>query len=261
MGYPTTEEPATSQYVLAVLRDMLRQQCQYDREAEDVSLSLDASVAEWREACCLFSWRELGRAQNQIWDINCPDAEWQAVLEPAHEKRLAGVCDLIARHARRSRFRPARLFGCTCTAAGAFLTVRSLLHEAGACATEIAPSTPLAPYTRRYCELFLGPISRLTPGALPLVRIRTPVYDAAIWGCLAGMICFLGGACSGLHLLTAAGALVLVVAYPLTWIAARSMLPASVEFGELRTFRDLAAVLAEGSAPERGATADGHGKP
>jgi len=172
------------------------------------------------------------------------------VLEPAHEKRLEDVCALIAQHVRLPQVRPAHLLGCTCSPAGAFLTIRSLLHRAGATADEIAPSTPLAPYTRRYCELFLGPISRLVPGALPLVRIRTPIYDAAIWGTMAGILCLAVGACSGLHLLTAAGGLLFVAAYSLTWIAARSMLPASVEFGELRTFRDLAVVVAEGSAAE-----------
>jgi len=146
-----------------------------------------------------------------------------------------------------------------CRPAGVFLTVRSLLHQAGARAEAIAPSTPLAPYTRRYCMLFLGPISRLAPGALPLIRIRNPVYDAAIWGILAGMLCLAVGACSDLHLLVVGGGLLLVLAYALTWIAATWMLPASVEFGELRTFRDLAIVVAEGSPVEPNAELESGG--
>ncbi len=255
--YPTIDLPATAEYVLAIFRDMHRQQSQYDPEADpDASLSFDSTVAEWRAACDLLGWRELGRAHNQLWDINLPDAEWQAVLKPAHEKRLGGVCEMIARNARRPLVRPARLFGCTCSPAGVFLTVRSLLHQAGARADKITPSTPLAPYTRRYCEVFLGPISRLVPGALPLVRIRKPAYDAAVWGALAGLLFLAVGACSGLHLLTLGGGLLFIVAYVQTWIAAWSR-PASVEFGELRTFRDLAVVVAEGSPAEPGAPLDG----
>ena len=113
-------------------------------------------------------------------------------------------------------------------------------------ADEIAPSTLLAPYTRRYSGVFLGSVSQLAPGALPLVRIRVPAYDAAIFGIMAGILCLLVGYCSGSNLFGITGLVVLVAAYALTWVAARVMLPASVEFGELRTFRDMAKALAEG---------------
>jgi hypothetical protein len=52
------------------------------------------------------------------------------------------------------------------------------------------------------------------------------------------------------HLLTVAGVVLFASSYALTWYAARCLLPASVEFGELRTFRDLAIVVAEGSPAE-----------
>lgn len=256
--YPTADEPATPEYILAVLRDMHRQQCQYDPEADPGAvLSFDTTVAEWRDACDLLEWRELGRAYNQLWDISCSDDDWRAVLEPAGQRRLADVCQLIAARAARPAIRPSRLLGSECASAGAFLTIRSQLHEAGAPAGEIAPSTPLAPYTRRFAEVFLGPVSRLAPGALPLVQIRTPVYDAAIWGMLAAIVCLLVGTCSGVPLLTVAGAVLFAACYAFTWYAARRLLPASVEFGELRTFRDLAIVVAEGSPAAPGAAADG----
>jgi hypothetical protein len=255
--YPTIDEPATPEYVLAVLRDMHRQQCQHDPEADPgVALSFDTTVAEWRDACDLLGWRELGHAYNQLWGITCTDAEWRAVLEPAGQRRLADVCRLIAARVARPVVRPSRLLGSTCAPAGAFLTIRSLLHEAGAPVGELAPSSPLAPYTRRFAEVFLGPVSRLAPGALPPVRIRTPVYDAAIWGLLAALVCVVIGACSAAHLLTALGVVLFASAYALTWYAARCMLPASVEFGELRTFRDLAVVVAGASRAEPSAAAD-----
>jgi hypothetical protein len=258
LRYPSIDQPATPAYVLAVLRDMHRQQCQHDPEADsDAELSFDTTVAEWRDACDLIGWRELGRAYNQIWGIACRDHEWRAVLEPQRFRRLADVCQLIAGHAARPVIRPSRMLGSTCAPAGAFLTIRSLLHEAGAPAGEIAPSTLLAPYTRRFAETFLGPISRLAPGALPPVRIRTPVYDAAIWGILGATVCMIVGACSGMHVLTAFGVLSFALAYALTWYAALCRLPASVEFGELRTFRDLAIVVAEGSPVKPDAAADG----
>jgi hypothetical protein len=248
--YSTIQEPATSEYVLAVLRDMHRQQSQFDPAADgDASLSFKFTVAEWRSACDLRNWKGLGRALNQTFGIKCSDSEWHAVLEPACLRKLSNVCAFIARRARRPRVRPSKMFGCTCIPAGAFLTVRSMLDQAGANADEIMPSTSLAPYTRRYYDLFLGPVSQLAPGALPLVRIRTPVYNAATWGDLAGLLCLLFGFFSSLHLLTIVGAVLLVLAYLLTWIAAWCLLPASVDFGELRTFRDLAVALSGSVGP------------
>lgn len=256
--YPTVDEPATSEYVLAVLRDMHQQQCQYgDAEADpDFVLCLDTTVAEWREACDLLPWRELGRAYNQIWGIACSDTDWHAVLEPAGQRRVEDVCQFIAAHVVRPTVRPSHLLGGTCVRGGAFLTIRSLLQDAGAPASEIAPSTPLAPYTRRFPHVFLGPVSRLAPGALPPIRIRTPVYDIGMAGIIVAMACMLIGECGGVHLLTFLGAVMLASCYAVTWYATQYLLPSSVEFGQLQTFRDLAIVVAEGSSVTRGGAPD-----
>ena len=164
--YPTIDEPATRDYVLAVLRDEHRQQCQYDEAADpDVWLSLETTVAEWREACDLIPPRELGRALNQMWGIACSDSEWGDVLEPSHRRRLSGVCELIARHATRRRIRPARLLGRNCASAGAFLTIRSLLRQSGADVSELAPLTSLADYTAPPCLPIPG--RRLATGSGP----------------------------------------------------------------------------------------------
>jgi hypothetical protein len=252
--YPTIDRPATPEYVLAVLRDMHRQQCEYDPEADrDADLTFETTVADWRGACDLIRWPELGWAENEIWGIACSGQEWLAVLEPADQRTLRGVCELIARHARRPVVRPARFFGGTCYPAGVFLTIRSMLRQAGADAAAITPSTPLAEHARRYANLFLGPISRLAPGAMPRVRIRTPVYDAGMYGTLLGLLGLATGWCSGLSALVAAGLVIGFVGYGLTWLAARWLLPASVEFAGLRTFRDLAVALAA-AGPEPEAT-------
>ena len=114
-SYPTIDEPATANYVLEVLRDMHRQASQFDPEVErGVELSFETTVAEWRNACNLVEWRELGRAYNQIWGIQCTDSEWYRALEPARAMQLSDVCQLIARHATAPRIRPARLLGGDC---------------------------------------------------------------------------------------------------------------------------------------------------
>ena len=97
VSYPTIDEPASPEYVLSVMQDDYRQQCQYDPEAQpDVELTFKTTVAEWRNTCDLVATRELGRAENQLWGIRLADNEWRAVLEPAKERTLADVCELIA---------------------------------------------------------------------------------------------------------------------------------------------------------------------
>jgi len=89
------------------------------------------------------------------------------------------------------------------------------------------------------------------------VRIRTPVYDAAILSLVVAGVSLVIGACTGVNLLTVAGGVLIASSYALTWYAARCLLPASAEFGELRTFRDLAVVVAAGRPTEPNAAADG----
>jgi hypothetical protein len=75
------------------------------------------------------------------------------------------------------------------------------------------------------------------------VRYRAPLYDAAVWGCLIGVIIPILGLCAGSAALALTGAAVFALSYALTWIHAAYLLPSSVEFGDLRTFRDLAVAL------------------
>ena len=102
LHYPTIDEPATPAYILAVIQDAHRQQCQYDPEADpEAVLTPETTVAEWRDACDLVGWRKLGLACNQEWGIEVSKNEWREILEPADRKRLSDVCRLIAEHARR----------------------------------------------------------------------------------------------------------------------------------------------------------------
>ena len=249
VDYPTVSEPATPEYVLEVLRDQHRQQCEYDPAAESAELTLESTVAEWREACDLIQCPGLGRALNICWGVSIPDSEWWKVLEPSSTRRLRGVCELLARHVQRHQVRPARLLGSSCDTAGTFLTIRSLLADAGAPSEEIRPSTLLAPYTRRYPGVFLGPMSELSPGALPPVRVHTPVYNAALCVVLVGGLPFFTGMLFNATDVAWAGGILFAVGYVSLWIAACFVLPASVEFGDLRTFGDLVRTLARSGHP------------
>lgn len=244
LNYPLATEPATPAYVLAVLRDQYRQQLQFDSEAEPgIDLTFGSTVDEWRAACDLLPWRDLGRALNETWAIDRPDAEWFAVLEPARSRRLAEVCALIAAHAVRIKIRPARLLGRECRPAGTFLTVRGMLHRAGASVAGLTPSSPLGPYTRRHAHLFLGEVARLAPGALPPVSIRTPIHGLAVCGIFLSFFSLTIGLGLGSIPVAVGSFLLYGLGHATTWYSARHIDPASVEFEGLATFRDLALAI------------------
>lgn len=253
VDYPPGEEPATADYVLSVFQDQHRQLCADEGDPETV-ISFETTVGAWcraRDPEGLFiltvDWRLLARGLNKEWEINCSDFEWKSVLKPGRKKTLADVCQLIARHAKRPTVRPARMLGCAGRSAGAFLTIRSLLGQAGVSAEKITPSTPLEEYTRHYSLVFTGAISRLAPGTLPSICVRSaPFANIAMLCFLASGIGIVFGAVGSMPLLTVASIFFLIFTSVLG-VALAKLEPAGVEFGHLRTFRDLAKVIAAGS--------------
>lgn len=240
--YPPIEEPATPEFVLEVLQDNYRHRIGRLKATEFPTF--ETTVREWKRSIGQYDETEFANELNAFWGLSLPDDRWMVALAYS-DTPLREVCGLISRHATRPRVRPATLFDQPCLPAGVFLTVRSYLAVAGADAREVAPSTSLAEYTRRYPEVFFGPISRLAPGALPRAQVESP----PAWS--AGVILALMGA--GLFLLgclaVSAGAIclagiLLAIGLPMVLLSA-SCPPASVTFGELRSFRDLSVAVAQ----------------
>jgi hypothetical protein len=246
---PVLRQPVTAEYVLSVFREQHRLYflLDYDMLPRE-ELTFESTVEEWRDQMDLVEWRPLGQAENELWEINLPDEEWKQVLEPEGEKILGGVCELIARYAAVPVIREEMFFGKPCRPASAFLTIRALLKEAGADVSEIAPSTDLREYSYRYAFAFLYRIANLSPGTLPRPEIMN-------WGSYRG---------ADLSLLWMTGTLPFALMFSL---ASRSpwllLIPGvfflmyllfrweherlggkQLKFGELKTFRDLAELMA-----------------
>jgi hypothetical protein len=233
---------ASPEFVLEVIRDNHRHQCAFDPEADpSAELTFDTSVADWRDACDLVRTERLGAALNEMWEIEVPASAWRAVLEPPKQRTLRDVCDLVAAHATRTVIQPAGSFGVSCEAAGAFLAVRALLLRAGVQDGAIRPSQPIAEIARRHPEIFFGPISRLAPGSLPTVTIRSPLHQAAVWTAILGFVVALASATLYPVLALAALAMVLLAVIA-TWILSWYP-PRAVQFGGIVTFRDLAETI------------------
>jgi hypothetical protein len=243
---PPAYLPATPEYILAVIRDSHRQQCQFDSEANpDVELTFETTIAEWRETCDLIEWSGLGRALDDIWNLGRADEAWRAVLEPDEERTLRDLCEFIAPGAVRPTIEALKILGATCLPAGAFLAIRSLLHDAGVDTDPVMPSTPLGEYARRHLGVFLGPISRLAPNALPAVKVSTPWHNLCFACLLLAMLVLAGSFFIG-PFATTAGVILGLTSYAGLWICAL-LRPSKVIFGNLRTFGDLARVIAAGA--------------
>lgn len=244
---------ATPEYVLAVLVDEHRQQCELDPEADpDALLTFETTVEEWRDACDLLPWRALGRALDDDWHLGYSDSDWRSVLEPAKNRTLRDVCRFIADRATAAHVTPAKMMGQNCMSAGAFFAICSRLRNAGVDVSAISPSTPLADYTRKHTDVFLRSISRLAPNALPKVKIEHPWYDRCLMGIglslLLGFLSILLANWKTEFLwLVATFVATGVVSYIGIWLAAKRP-PKAVEFGDLKTFRDLAGLIAKQSS-------------
>lgn len=252
---PPALVPATPEYILEVYRDQYRQSLGFDPAVEpDVELTFETTVAEWQNACDLLPWRGLGCALDESWKLGRTDEEWRAVLTPERKRTLRDVCEFIAEGAMRPVVEPLNILGGSCLPAGAFLAIRSMLREAGADADSIRPSTPLAEYARLHYGVFLGPISRLSPHALPPARVGSSRPSNAVWLVgLSGMVVLLLGMllyCTQTPLapyVILGGSVLVGLAIAGHWISLGLLPPSSVEFEGLTTFRDLALVMAEGA--------------
>ncbi len=242
-----TYVPATPEYVLAVFRDQHRQDCSIEYDAEpQLELMFETTIEEWRFWCDLLNWRRLGRALDTEWKLGLPDSEWRAVLEPAGSRTLGDLCSFIAQTAFMPSIEPVNILNSKCLTAGAFLAIRSMLRESGVSVDAVAPSTLIEPYARRHLEVFVGPIARLAPNSLPDMTVSRPLYELSIWGAIFGLLVAMAGSLIS-PIVPAGGVCVAAVMWIGAWISTRFFLPSRVRIGDIRTFGDLARLVAEGA--------------
>jgi hypothetical protein len=248
--YPLGTAEATPDYVLAVMRDANRHIGQFNRDVDPSrELTFDMTVEEWLEAFHVEEDPSLWRVMNNWWRIPCFEDEWETVLQP--QKTLLELCEFIARRVVKEEIRPAQLLGTECMTAGAFLTVRSLLADVGEDVSRLRPSTPLEFYTRRHLDYLLACLLRLAPGRLPLVK-----YDYHPLDYLCGILTLSGYAAllsswvfehTDGHVTSnwfAISGFLLIIIGRVSSNVTSSLPLRRADFGELKTFGDLARCLA-----------------
>jgi len=239
-----TSSSVSPEFVLEVIRDEHRQACEFDPEAEpDSVLGFETTIAEWQYACDLVDWKPLRIALNSSWNIDASDSDWQRVLTPENERTLRDLCGFIADQAAVESAAVPVIQGKACPPAGMFFAVREILENGGADVRKLRPSSSLEPFCRKHLDLFLGPVSRLAPGRLPVIKISQPLYDVALallvlsW-LTAIILSLLGNWLIGLG--------IYFVAYLALRLNSRFSTPRSIGFGSLQTFRDLSETLSSG---------------
>lgn len=238
------EEPLTPEMVLAILRDSYNQQCQYDPEAEPgMELSFETTIEEWRCACDLVEWKPLSKAMNKWFQIDLTEEQWKEVLEPAEIKNLLGVCKLISSTATRPAVLPLNIFGSSCLEAGAFVTLRTALANAGIPVESLHPSTQLHPWLLKYWKEFSDIVGKIAPEALPPVEIEEAAikgfgYKLFGLGIVTELLSFIINY-GFIHLISIAALLsgVILILFTLT------ISPKRVSYGKLETIGDVCRLI------------------
>lgn len=243
--YPTVEIPATPEYVLSVFLD--RENLEWNTDSlSQVEVTLDSSVEVLYEACGFYSFDDIFYSTLICFDLEFSD--WFGALRSAEGDTVRDFCELIAARITMPKITLSSFCGRTCRPASVFLTIRSMMHDAGVDVADVAPSTPLEEYTRKNLELFLGPIAKLSPGSLPDFDIDDRGFLLleclkALWHIPTLVTFFLalcGNSSSYIFIVTIS---VLLFLYLLVEVKSNDKY-ASVQIGELRTFRDLAEKIA-----------------
>lgn len=280
IDFPLGYEPATPQYVLDVMRSLYGDApIQHDSMPSGI-LELSTPISDWLDAWLLDdaafgSWqRNLAKWSNEWWGVDITFDEWRPLLCDARKQTIGDLCKMLASHVQRPVLRPAVVFGRSCEQAGAFLAMRSILNRTGAEGEDIAPSTLLAPYTRRYVQILERHFHRVAPDRLPQPKVVRNVgvrYSVVVvfvsilfvalsipltW--LAGFFVLPPTFFTGLAVLVGFAGVCAILA-TLSGVAFNDLPPESVTFGNLRTFRDLARCLV-GDDFQRAATVRERGR-
>ncbi|QDT89086.1 hypothetical protein [Gimesia algae] len=247
---PVVKVPATPEYVLDVLLEQSRHEWSKSlnlSEEEEIPVTLDSPLDTLFEACQLYDSAVIS-IFTKDW-LGLSESDWAQVVSGSQMHTVRDFCERIAVRMTMPVISLETFIGRTCRPASAFLTIRSLLQEAGVDVAEIAPSTALSKMTRRHLDLFLGPIAKLAPGVLPTVQVKRPVWDtnwigtaAILYYLLLGPLSVGYGTAAYLLFMFVFGCLVLA-AY-----ATKERNPVRVRFGNLRTFRDLSELIAQRAA-------------
>ncbi len=239
--YPIQWVPATPEYILAGIQEEWRQfsqDCGLTAEDRERQMpTFNTTIQQWCDDAMLDEWMPLSKALNQTWGTKFTRKQWRQVLEPAREKTIRGVCELLATQAQRPLIPSAKILGHECKSAGVFLAIRSLLIEAGAPAN-LRPSSNVEPYLKKWPKVFQEKIERLALGGLPykLVNKFWPILTGSTW--TVGALLLVAGSISKVPEMIIVG----VFLFAAGWLGGL-LYRGPLALENVKTFRDLAELI------------------
>lgn len=230
--------------VLESLRETHRHFSVLDPEVDgEVVLSFETTVAQWQEADDLVEWRALGRALNKEYEVDFGDAQWREVLKPERRKTLRDICELIAQRAQCPAAKPLRVCGTSCLSAGVFLTLRSSLRKSGVSVEDLRPTSKLSFYLENHAAELTSIIGKMAPARVPLIEVEYSKWqDAGCFALIGSFVASLVSLATPWPQLQWTMATIFFLSFIALFVSFRAK-PASVELGNLHTFRDLVGAM------------------
>lgn len=173
----------TSAEILDLFKEQHRLSSPLDPEAEpSIEIKMEMSIRDWRCANDLLPWKKLYKFLNQEFRVDISEEEWKNALEPAREKKLSGVCQLIAKYAETEIVEPIRILGTDCLSAATFLHLKRKIEEKGVNVSALRPSSRLSPYLELHFSPMLEAIT-LT-GLNPIEKITEKRKKKEFWNAI-----------------------------------------------------------------------------
>lgn len=190
-------------------------------------------------------WYDSALRLNECFRIDLPESVWREALLPKRTKTIGGVCDLIAQHATIPVIEPVSVLGDRSLAAGAFLVIRGMFAELGADVSNLRPSSPLRAYLCENLDAILPQLIRVAPHRMPAIAVDAPIHDGLAWGFIVSFAMIWVSDWLDLPPAASICSVAFVALFWLAaWVCGRALKPIDVRFGDARTFRDLARILA-----------------
>lgn len=223
-------------------------------EAEVVDVGFDTSVHEWFWLGDGLSrlWVSNATRLNSLFEMDASINEWRPVLTPPRKRTVRDICEFVAKRSRVLRIPEPHVLGRPCRNAGAFLTLKKLLSDAGADTSNLAPSSPLADYAEIGLPRIYLSLIRTAPQLIKRigVRYRSEAGHMAVAVLLFFTTSLLGVAGFGSSVFYFLPALLSLCGFFIVWqLSVRcNRYPKCVVFDGLSDFKDLSKVVAGESA-------------
>jgi len=172
----------TSESILKIFVEQHRLCSPLDPEADPYAeLTINSTVAEWRDANDLLPWQPLSKFLSEEFNIAATTSEWEQVLTPPGKRTLNDVCSFISKKYSTDEIKPIKLLGQECLSAAIFLTLKKNLKRRGVNVDDLKPSSSVTPYIDKYFSQMLEQATILAKGEKVFDSFKTIRKKSGFW--------------------------------------------------------------------------------